>query len=150
MKWESLNLGFYHEWNSFNELSRNKSSKFRLKILPENFNRTNCRPSSSHTVQREKDVGWVIVFLFLIHWWFLWLIAFRLNHRTKSSSNWKKKSSGRLSKNENLSGRVPWNRKKENRMKKEVIDTFWLFSQSTELSFFYFIRETKLIFNIKK
>ena len=90
MKWESLNLGFYHEWNSFNELSRNKSSKFRLKILPENFNRTNCRPSSSHTVQREKDVGWVIVFLFLIHWWFLWLIAFRLNHRTKSSSNWKK------------------------------------------------------------
>ena len=67
MKWESLNLGFYHEWNSFNELSRNKSSKFRLKILPENFNRTNCRPSSSHTVQREKDVGWVIVFLF----WFI-------------------------------------------------------------------------------
>ena len=25
--------------------------------LPENFTRTNYRPSSSHTVQREKDVG---------------------------------------------------------------------------------------------
>ena len=47
-----------------------------------------------------------------------------------------KKSSGRLSKNENLSGRVPWNRKKRTEWKKEVIDTFWLFSQCTELSIF--------------
>ena len=137
MKWESLNLGFYQEWNSFNELSRNKSSKFRLKILPENFTRTNYRSSSSHTVQREKDVGWVIVFLF----WFIdgFYDSLRFDWITERNHlRIGKKSSGRLSKNENLSGRVPWNRKKENRMKKEVIDTFWLFSQCTELSIFTF------------
>ena len=72
-----------------NVLSCNKISKFRPKITWKFHQNKLSFKFISHCSAWERC--WMSLrFPFVIHWWFLWVIAFRLNHRTKSSSNWKK------------------------------------------------------------
>ena len=61
-----------------------------------------------------------------------------------------KKSSGRLSKNENLSGRVPWNRKKREQNEKKKSLTPFGYLANVQNYLFLLPRETNLIFNIGK
>ena len=132
-----------------NVLSCNKISKFRPKITWKFHQNKLSSKFISHCSAWERC--WMNHhFPFLIHWWFLWVIPFRLNHRMESSSNWKKSRvvvcpRMRIYRDEFLE-----TEKKRTEWKKEVIDTFWLFSQCTELSFFLFKREAKLVFNIEK
>ena len=114
------------------------------KKLPENFTRTNYRPSSSHTVQREKDVGWIIIFLF----WFI--DGFYESFRFDWITEW---NHLRIEKKVEWSSVQEWEfigtsslkpKKKRTEWKKEVIDTFWLFSQSTELKQFLFLKRNNI------
>lgn len=88
-------------------------------------------------------------FPFLIHWWCLWLITFLLNHRTASSSNWKKSRvvvcpRMRIYRDEFLE-----TEKREQNEKKKSLTPFGYLA-NVQNYLFLLPRETNLIFNIGK
>ena len=113
VKWENCGLGFYKEFPicSFQIFL----SKFYLKIWPVSDSKI-----ISHC--QAWEIGWIIIFPFRPHWWLI--DGFRMSHFNIDSPNeiifeFKKKVEwSTVQEWEFESGRVPWNRKKENRMKK--------------------------------
>ena len=125
VKWENCGLGFYKEFPicSFQIFL----SKFYLKIWPVSDSKI-----ISHC--QAWEIGWIIIFPFRPHWWLI--DGFRMSHFNIDSPNeiiFEFKKKVEWSKNENLNrDEFLETEKKRTEWKKEVIDTFWLFSQSTE------------------